>query len=321
LEVLVNRMLKTTAVATTFCAVAGAGIVGYGEATAQAAQAQGQGQTQSAATTITRHEHGHGHGHGHGDSFSGTKKIRVGGYSVNVSCSGHSAARKPVVVLMAGGGDGLDTMAGLQKSLSKKARVCSYDRLGEGESDRPNGIQTINDSSKILTGVLDRITGDRPVVLAGHSLGGLIAARYAPDHRDRVKGLVLMDATIPALTAGISKAIPGSATGMAAELRDQTIAVNEGQNPEKFVIADTKVRSAGNIPVQIIRHESQYAEVPDYGPALEQMWAEGQHQWRALSGRSGISVAAGSGHYVHVDHPDIAVKAIQRVTAQATAHS
>ncbi|GHB55693.1 alpha/beta hydrolase [Streptomyces umbrinus] len=303
-----NRMLKTTAVAATFCAVAGAGIVGYGETAAQA---------QSASSTTARH----GHGYDHGDSFSGTKKIRVGGYSVNVSCSGRSAGRKPVVVLMAGGGDGLDTMAGLQKTLSKKARVCSYDRLGEGESDQPNGTQTINDSSRILTGVLDRVTGDRPVVLAGHSLGGLIAARYAPDHRDRVKGLVLMDATIPALTAGVSKAIPESATGMAAELRDQTIAVNEGQNPEKFIIADAEVRSAGNIPVQIIRHESQYAEVPDYGPALEEMWAEGQEQWRALSGRSRISVAAGSGHYIHVDRPDIAVKAIQQVTAQITAHS
>ncbi|WP_326729328.1 alpha/beta fold hydrolase [Streptomyces phaeochromogenes] len=314
-------MLQTTAVAATFCAVVGAGIVGYGETTAQAAQAQtptqsqAQAQTQSASSTAARH------GHGHGDAFSGTKKIRVGGYSVNVSCSGRSTARKPVVVLMAGGGDGLDTMAGLQKTLSEKARVCSYDRLGEGESDQPNGTQTIDDSSRILTGVLDRVTGDRPVVLAGHSLGGLIAARYAPDHRDRVKGLVLMDATIPALTAGVSKAIPDSATGMAAELRDQTIAVNEGQNPEKFIIADAKVRSAGNIPVQIIRHESQYAEVPDYGPALEEMWAEGQEQWRALSGRSRISVAAGSGHYIHVDRPDIAVKAIQRVTAQATAHS
>ncbi|MEU9893619.1 alpha/beta fold hydrolase [Streptomyces phaeochromogenes] len=314
-------MLKTTAVAATFCAVAGAGIVGYGETTAQAAQAQTQAQAQvqaqaqSASSTAARH------GHGHGDSFSGTKKIGVGGYSVNVSCSGHSAARKPVVVLMAGGGDRLDTMAGLQKTLSKKARVCSYDRLGEGGSDQPNGTQTINDSSRILTGVLDRVTGDRPVVLAGHSLGGLIAARYAPDHRDRIKGLVLMDATIPALTAGVSKAIPDSATGMAAELRDQTIAVNEGQNPEKFIIADAKVRSAGNIPVQIIRHESQYAEVPDYGPALEEMWAEGQEQWRAISGRSRISVAAGSGHYIHVDRPDIAVEAIQQVTAQATARS
>lgn len=170
-----NRMLKTTAVAATFCAVAGAGIVGYGETTAQAAQAQTQAQaqdqdkTQSASSTAARHGHGYRDGDGH--SFSGTKKIRVGGYSVNVSCSGHSAGRKPVVVLMAGGGDGLDTMAGLQKTLSKKARVCSYDRLGEGESDQPNGTQTIDDSSRILTGVLDRVTGDRPVVLAGHSLG------------------------------------------------------------------------------------------------------------------------------------------------------
>ncbi|MEV0934409.1 hypothetical protein [Streptomyces phaeochromogenes] len=48
------------------------------------------------------------------------------------------------------------------------------------------------------------------------------------------------------------------------------------------------------------------------------MWTDGRHEWRALSGRSGISVAAGSGHYVHVDRPDLAIKAIQRVTAQAT---
>ncbi|BCL29528.1 alpha/beta fold hydrolase [Streptomyces aurantiacus] len=313
-----NRTLKTTAVAATFCAVAGAGIVGYGEVTAEAqtrtqAQAQTQGQMQTTSATTARH------GHGHGDSFSGTKKIRVDGYSVNVSCSGHSAARKPVVVLMAGAGDGLDSVAGLQKTLSKKNRVCSYDRLGEGESDQPNGIQTINDSSKILTGVLNQITGDRPVVLAGHSMGGYIAARYAPDHRDKVKGLVLMDATIPALTAGISKAIPESATGLAAEMRAGAIAGNEGQNPEQFVIDDVKVRSAGRIPVQIIKHESEYSQVPDYRPALEQMWSEGQHEWLGLSRRSSLSTAAGSGHYIYRDRPDIAVKAIQGVTAQATA--
>ncbi|MFS8200369.1 alpha/beta fold hydrolase [Streptomyces sp. CWNU-52B] len=307
-----NRSLKATAVATTFCAVAGAGLVGYGEVTARAeTQVMGQAQTQTMSTTTARH--------GHGDSFSGTKKIRVDGYSVNVSCSGHSSARKPVVVLMAGGGDGLDQVADLQKTLSKKSRVCSYDRLGEGESDQPNGTQTMNDSARILTGVLDRITGDRPVVLAGHSMGGLIAARYAPDHLDKVKGLVLLDATIPSLTAGISKAIPESATGDAVAIRDGAIAANEGQNAEKFIIADEKVRSAGRIPVQIIKHESQYAEVPVYGPALEQMWSKGQHEWLALSCRSSLSTAAGSGHYIYVDRPDLAVKAIQRVTAQATA--
>ncbi|MGX1914258.1 hypothetical protein ACWIID_36320 [Streptomyces phaeochromogenes] len=129
------------------------------------------------------------------------------------------------------------------------------------------------------------------------------------------------EATAQAAQAQSQSQVQSAATGMAAELRDQTIAVNEGQNPERFVIADEKVSSAGNIPVQIIRHESQYAEVPDHGPALEAMWAEGQEQWRALSGRTRIGVAAGSGHYIHVDRPDNAVKAIQRVTAQATARS
>ncbi|MFE7034160.1 alpha/beta fold hydrolase [Streptomyces sp. NPDC057621] len=316
-----NRTLKTTALATTFCAVAGAAVAGYGQVAAQAqepswtvARTQAQVQAQTAGATSARH------GHGQGDAFTGTRKIRVDGHSVNVSCSGRTVARKPVVVLMAGGGDGLETMAGLQQTLSHQGRVCSYDRLGEGASDQPNGIQTVDDSGRILTGVLDRIVGDRPVVLAGHSLGGYIAARYAPDHRDRVTGLVLMDATIPALTAGIRKAIPESATGMAAELRDQTIAVNEGQNPEQFLIADAPVRSAGRIPVRIVKHESQFSEVPDYGPALERMWAEGQQEWRALSARSRVSTAAGSGHYIHVDRPDVALKAIRQVTAQATNH-
>ncbi|MEB3964304.1 alpha/beta hydrolase [Streptomyces kunmingensis] len=221
-------------------------------------------------------------------------------------------------MLMAGAGDGLDTMADLQKSLSKGAEVCAYDRLGEGRSDQPEHLQTLADSGRILTGVLDRVAGHRPVVLVGHSMGGLIAARYAPDHLDRVKGLVLLDATIPALTAGIQKAIPASATGRAADVREQTLAMSEGQNPEKFRITDAEVRPAGNIPVQIIKHESQYSEIADYGPALEQMWCDGQRQWLALSRRSSVTTAAGSGHYIHVDRPDVAVKAIQRVTAQAT---
>ncbi|MDO0932666.1 alpha/beta hydrolase [Streptomyces sp. DG2A-72] len=305
-----NRRIKATAIAALSSVVAGAALIACDGPASTAEKTAGKVTEESAEKNLGDEDRD-------GDQFSGTKKIRVGKHSVNVSCSGNATEDKPLVMLMAGGGDGLDTMADLQKTLSEKGRVCSYDRLGEGKSDQPNGTQTIDDSAKILTGVLDRLAGDRSVVLVGHSLGGYIAARYAPDHPDRIKGLVLMDATIPALTADISKAIPESATGMAAELRDQTIAVNEGQNPEQFIIADTKVRSAGKIPVQIIKHESQYAEVPEYGPALETMWSKGQQQWRALSSRSTLSTAAGTGHYIHVDRPDIAVEAIQRVAAQA----
>ncbi|MEU2674865.1 alpha/beta hydrolase [Streptomyces sp. NPDC007164] len=102
-------------------------------------------QAQSLSDFITGAVQGHGGhgGHGNGDSFSGTKKIRVDGHSVSVS---------------------------------------SYDRLGEGdsESDQPKDTQTVNDSGRILTGVLDRVVGDRRVVLAGHSMGGLIAPGTPP---------------------------------------------------------------------------------------------------------------------------------------------
>lgn len=59
--------------------------------------------------------------------------------------------------------------------------------------------------------LITRYAQGRKVVLAGHSLGGVMAARYANDHREAVQGLVLMasypaqddnltDASFPALS-------------------------------------------------------------------------------------------------------------------------
>ncbi|MFF4775825.1 hypothetical protein ACFY05_23520 [Microtetraspora fusca] len=103
-----------------------------------------------------------------------------------------------------------------------------------------------------------------------------------------------------------------------AELRAQNLAIFRGENPEKLVITDGKVPSAGNIPVEVIQHGKQYlAAVPEYGPRLEQAWAAGQRKWLALSSGSKLSTATKSGHYIYVDKPDVAVQAIERVTAQA----
>jgi pimeloyl-ACP methyl ester carboxylesterase len=250
--------------------------------------------------------------------LGGTMTVDVDGKSVNVSCSGGPAVIRPTVVLMTGLGDPLEKMAGIQETLSEEGRVCSYDRLGEGASDQPDGPQTFDDSGEVLTAVLAEVAGDDAVVLAGHSLGGAIAARYAPDHQDQVKGLVLMDATPPTTVADTTSLIPESATNPAAQVRAQILTVNQGENPEKLLVADGEVRSGGDIPVEVIQHGQQYlGAIPEYGPRLERLWSEGQRKWLALSGRSNLSTATNSGHHIYVDQPDFAVEAIQRVTSQA----
>ncbi|MFC8007345.1 alpha/beta fold hydrolase [Streptomyces olivaceus] len=309
-----RTLAKATAAIAVVCTAAGAGLA-LDEGRAGAATPTAGAATRTASSTGASSA-----GSAFtGSDFTGTRKIRVDGHSVNVSCAGRAHRGRPLVMLMAGGGEGLDNMAALQKSLSRTNRVCSYDRLGEGASDQPAAgtLQTVDDTGALLTGVLDRLAGDRPVVLAGHSLGGYIAARYAPGHTDRVKGLVLLDATIPHLTRDMNRTIPADATGVPAQVRDGAIAVNEGQNPEQFVIADGPVRSAGHIPVEILKHESQYAEVPEYGPALEKMWAGGQREWQRISTRSSVTTAKGSGHYIHTDRPDLALKAVQKVAHRA----
>ncbi|MFC5752898.1 alpha/beta fold hydrolase [Actinomadura rugatobispora] len=293
------RKIKASAVAALCCTVVGAGLVGCDGDAVEDWDPFASGKAEV-------------------DRFTGTKKIDIGGKSVNVSCSGAQADGKPVIVLMHGGGDGLDKLAAVQKTLSEGNRVCSYDRLGAGASDQPDGPQNFTGTGKILTGVLDRIAGKGPVVLAGHSLGGLVAARYAPDHQDRVKGLVLLDTTSPTMVEDITKTIPASATGPGAQVRAQNLAIFQGQNPEKLAITDGKVRSAGNIPVEVIQHGKPYlAAIPEYGPRLEQAWSAGQRKWLALSGRAKLSTAAKSGHYIYVDQPDVAVQAVQRVASQA----
>jgi non-heme chloroperoxidase len=64
---------------------------------------------------------------------------------------------------------------------------------GHGDSSRPEGGYLLADMSRDLRAFMDAV-GLQQAVVVGHSMGSMVAQRFAVDHATRVSGLVLMGA-------------------------------------------------------------------------------------------------------------------------------
>ena len=120
--------------------------------------------------------------------------VDVGGYRIHVWCEG-PAGRGPTVLWLPGGyGNGL-WMKHLHDAVKAERRSCLIDRAGTGWSEAgssPRRVQTIvNEFAKALDGANEKA----PLVIVGHSLGGVLAANFAALHPQRVLGLVTLDPT------------------------------------------------------------------------------------------------------------------------------
>jgi pimeloyl-ACP methyl ester carboxylesterase len=112
-------------------------------------------------------------------------------------------SRGPRVLLVPGGAS---TVHGyfpqLRTSLGTRASVIEVDPpgIGRGNDRRPLRLPVY--AGELAQAVRSR--GDGPLVVAGHSLGGLVALRLAVDEPDLVAGLLLLDPTPPAPRAALS---------------------------------------------------------------------------------------------------------------------
>lgn len=79
----------------------------------------------------------------------------------------------------------------------------AMDMRGYGRSDKPQGVDAYDLSNLIadVAAVLDRISPDRPAVLAGHDWGGVVAWQFAIRRPERLEKLVVINAPHPAVFA------------------------------------------------------------------------------------------------------------------------
>ena len=115
----------------------------------------------------------------------------LGGYRLHIDCTGKG---KPTVVLSAGAGGFSTDWALVQAKVSAYARVCSYDRSGAAWSDLGPKPRTMDQEVFDLHRLLAAAGEHGPYVVAGQSLGGMIARIFAERYSEEVVGVVLVDA-------------------------------------------------------------------------------------------------------------------------------
>ncbi len=98
----------------------------------------------------------------------------------------------PALVILHGITSALDTFASLIPTLAQQAHVYAIDLRGHNLSGRAPGAYRIPDYARDMASFLHGVVG-RPAVVAGHSLGGLIAIWLAAHEPDWVQGLFLAD--------------------------------------------------------------------------------------------------------------------------------
>jgi pimeloyl-ACP methyl ester carboxylesterase len=113
---------------------------------------------------------------------------------LNMYCVGSGA---PTVVFISGAWGNTMAWRRVQGRVAQSSRACSYDRAGLGFSDPAARDSSAANTVDDLKRLLDAAKVETPVVLVGHSVGGLYAMLFAASYRDRVAGMVLVDPSDP----------------------------------------------------------------------------------------------------------------------------
>lgn len=122
------------------------------------------------------------------------KLVDVGGWRLHLNCTGEPRASQPTVILEAGVGDFSVEWSLVQPDVSSFARVCSYDRAGDGWSDLGPHPRTMHQLVYELHTLLANGGIKPPLVLVGHSYGGWLVRLYASTYPSEIAGMVLVEA-------------------------------------------------------------------------------------------------------------------------------
>lgn len=118
----------------------------------------------------------------------------LGQQQFHLKCAGEGS---PSILLDAGSKYWSDHYVHLLPLLAEQTHTCLYDRPGYGQSSLGEFPRTSQQIADDIASVIEAAGIETPLIIAGHSLGGINALTFAALHREQVAGIVLIDSAHP----------------------------------------------------------------------------------------------------------------------------
>ena len=246
------------------------------------------------------------------------------------SSAHYAFGRGPTIVLVHGLGSRIEDWLPMARLLARKYRVELVQLPGHGESELPAPL-TLERAAESLTRSLREIS-DEPVVLVGHSLGGLVAAQVALDRPDRVRALVLVETALrppmePAERRAMLDALARDYDGV---IRDafHSFGRDSAQGERLYLAAAAQDPAMMRAWITLaltadLSDRVPSLRVPTLAVVSDRTWPADE-RWSQSSrvlgyiGMPALEVErlADSGHFVMLDHPAALARLIERFASR-----
>jgi len=251
--------------------------------------------------------------------------LRVGGRQVEVIQLGTGS---PTLVLESGGGEDASQWKGILPELAKQTHVIAYSRAGFGRSD-PTHTEAATPQSpqstvRDLHELLQALGEGAPVVLAGHSWGGLLVRLYASTYPTEVAGLVLIDGThesqfhrwqavVPAFSfADTIRALTSKMPPLVRAMYNQLLDIQSAQRVDGM-------KPLADMPLAVITAVKPCPPNGDF-PCRDTralaVWRQLHDEWFARSTDGLHLVSSRTAHYVMNDQPSLITDAVRFVVGE-----
>lgn len=232
-----------------------------------------------------------------------------------------AGAGEPTLLLLHGLADSRAAWSQVLPALAARRRVLLYDQRGHGASDHLGAAHDY--TLDALTRDLEQFTLDRcpdRFDLVGHSMGGVVALRFALEHPQRLRSLALVSATAQAHTAIpapiLAKLASVARAGGSGALARFMEVLNPGAQPRyrgrmRADVTAMDIEAFLELSAELGRYPSLLDRLPEL--KLPVTLVVGEHDRLSRAGAvlmesaipdAELRIVAGTGHSPHEQDPE-----------------